>query len=278
MAIKSFKPTTPGRRHASVVDTSHLQKPHRVPKSLRMIAKNVSGRNAQGKITVRHRGGRHKRFIRKIDFTMDRYDMPARVTSVEYDPNRTAHIALITYADGMVRYILAPEGLRVGDTLMSSRTKAEIRPGNRLPLDKIPPGVGVYNIELHPGQGGEIVRSAGSTATIMAIEGQYAQVKLPSGEVRMIPRISMATIGQASNIDHGNIRLGKAGRKRWKGIRPSVRGKAMNPVDHPHGGGEGHNPIGMKHPKTPWGRHALGVKTRRAKKGTNRFIVQRRKH
>ncbi len=276
MPVKSYNPTTPGRRHASVVDTSGLQKPRRIPKSLRMIANNAAGRNSQGKIPVRHRGGRQKRFIRKIDFIMDRVDTPAQVVSVEYDPNRSAHIALVKYGDGEVRYVLAAEGLHIGDQIVASRTKAEIKPGNRLPLEKIPPGIGVHNIELRPGHGGEIVRSAGSSATIMAVEGQYAQLKLPSGEIRLFPRTAMATIGQASNLDHGKVRLGKAGRVRLRGFRPTVRGKAMNPVDHPHGGGEGHNPIGMKHPKTPWGKHALGVKTRKSGKSSNRLIIQRR--
>ncbi len=277
MAIKSYKPTTPGRRHASVVDTSHLTKPSRVPRSLRSTAPTTSGRNGQGKITVRHRGGQQKRFLRSIDFILDRFDVPAVVQTIEYDPNRSAHIALVKYPDGERRYILAPTDLQIGSQVVSSRERAEIRVGNRLPLEKIPPGISIHNIELWPGKGGEIVRSAGSSATLMAVEGAYAQIKLPSGEIRQVSRQCMATIGQVSNIDHSNIRLGKAGRKRLMGIRPTVRGKAMNPVDHPHGGGEGHNPIGLKHPKTPWGKPALGVKTRRANKHSAALILQRRK-
>ena len=276
MAIRIYKPTTPGRRFASVVHAPHLEKPKRIPKHLREIAKNHAGRNAHGHITVRHRGGQHKRFLRKVDFIFDRFDMQAKVVSIEYDPNRTAHIARVEFPDGQQRYILAPEGLRSGDTVVASRTKAEIKIGNRLPLEKIPLGIGVHNVELIPGHGGEIVRSAGATATIMAVDGGHAQLKLPSGEIRSLPRTSMATIGQVSNVDHSNVRYGKAGRMRRRGIRPSVRGKAMNPVDHPHGGGEGHNPIGLKHPKTPWGKPALGVKTRKPFKSSNAFIVSRR--
>ena len=275
MALKLYRPTTPGRRHASVVNTSHLSRPH--VKSLREILPNRAGRNAQGKITVRHRGGRSARFFRMVDFLMNRFDLPAEVMALEYDPNRSAHIALIKYPDGEFRYILAPHGLHVGDRVVSSHTKAEIRVGNRLPLEKIPLGVGVYNVELQPGQGGKIVRSAGAMTTLMAVEGDYAQLKLPSGEIRVVSKACMASIGQVSNVEHSFVRLGKAGRRRLAGFRPTVRGKAMNPVDHPHGGGEGHNPIGMKHPKTPWGKPALGVKTRKDGKQSDKFILSRRK-
>lgn len=274
MSLNEYKPTTPGRRFASVVNTSHLSRPR--VKALRHALPNRAGRNAQGKITVRHRGGRNARFFREIDFLMERFDLPAEVIAIEYDPNRSAHIALVKYPDGEYRYILAPDGLAVGDRVVSSRTKADIRAGNRLPLEKIPLGVAVHNIELLPGQGGKMVRSAGAMTTLLAVDGDFAQLKLPSGELRLIPKICMASIGQVSNAEHGSIRLGKAGRKRHAGIRPTVRGKAMNPIDHPHGGGEGHNPIGLKHPKTPWGKPALGVKTRKEGKQSDRFIIRRR--
>ncbi len=275
MPIKSYKPTTPGRRHASVVDTSHLTK-KRPEKRLRLAIAGNAGRNNQGKITLRHRGGRPKRYYRLVDFRQDRYDQPATVRALEYDPNRSAHIALIEYADGEKRYILAPNGLQAGEMVVSSMQKIDVRTGNRMPLAMIPTGLFIHNIELHPGSGGKLVRSAGQQAVLMTIEGDHAQVKMPSGEVRLFPKRASASIGQLSNVDHANIRLGKAGRMRWKGIRPTVRGKAMNPVDHPHGGGEGVQPIGLKYPKTVWGKPALGVKTRRSK-SSDRLIIKRRK-
>jgi large subunit ribosomal protein L2 len=276
MAIKSYKPTTPGRRHASVVITSHLTK-KRPEKRLLLTKKQAAGRNNQGKITVRHRGGGHKRFVRILDTARERLDQSAKVIALEYDPNRTAHLALVQYPDNEKRYIVAPDGLKVGDHIISSKEHAEIAVGNRLPLSKLPVGSMVYDLEIQPGLGAQLVRSAGSGAVIQAVEGEYAQVKLPSGEIRIFNKNCFATIGQVSNVDHENTRLGKAGKMRWFGIKPTVRGKAMNPVDHPHGGGEGHNPIGMKHPKTPWGKPALGVKTRKAGKYSDTFIIRRRK-
>jgi large subunit ribosomal protein L2 len=237
--------------------------------------KQKSGRNNQGRITVRHRGGGHKRRYRIIDFKRDKHGIPARVDSIEYDPNRTAHIALLIYADGEKRYILAPVDLGVGDKVMSG-PDAEIRVGNALPIYRIPLGTQLHNIELTPGKGGQLVRSAGTSAQLMAKEGEYAQVRLPSGEVRFISQNCIATIGQVSNVDHSNLTLGKAGRKRWMGIRPTVRGSAMDPKSHPHGGGEGAAPIGMPGPKTPWGKPTLGYKTRKNKR-TDRYIVRRRR-
>lgn len=276
MAIKSYKPTTPGRRFASVVDTSALTK-KRPEKKLLVPQKRWAGRNNQGKITVRHRGGGHKQFYRLVDNRRERFDQPAKVIALEYDPNRTAWIALIQYGDGEKRYIIAPADLKVGDTVTSSRSKIEMKVGNRMPLVFVPLGMMVHDIELLPQSGGTVIRSAGSAAIVQAVEGDYAQLKLPSGEIRLFPKECLATIGQISNVDHENIRLGKAGRMRWFGVRPTVRGKAMNPVDHPHGGGEGHNPIGLKHPKTPWGKPALGVKTRSGGKYSDKFIIKRRK-
>jgi large subunit ribosomal protein L2 len=232
------------------------------------------GRNFRGKITVRHRGGGHKRRYRLIDFKRDKFGIVARVSAIEYDPNRSARIALLTYADGEKRYIIAPLGVRVGDELMSG-AGAEIRPGNSLPISYIPLGTQVHNIELQEGRGGQLVRSAGTSAQLIAKEGPYAQIRLPSGEVRLVRQTCMATIGQVGNVDHGNIKLGKAGRKRWKGIRPTVRGSAMTPRDHPHGGGEGRSPIGLPGPKSPWGKPTLGARTRRNKR-TNKYIVRRR--
>ncbi|GAB4522958.1 MAG: 50S ribosomal protein L2 [Anaerolineae bacterium] len=243
-------------------------------RSLLVPLKKSAGRNSQGRITVRHRGGGHKRQYRIIDFRRDKFGIPGRVDSIEYDPNRTARIALIVYRDGEKRYILAPQDLRVGDIVMSG-PDAEIRPGNALPLENIPLGTLIHNIELYPGRGGQLVRSAGTAAQLLAKEGDYAQVRLPSGEVRLIHLKCMATIGQVGNVDHSNINLGKAGRKRWLGWRPEVRGSAMTPRDHPHGGGEGRSPIGLPGPKTPWGKPALGYKTRR-NKSTDRYIVRRR--
>jgi len=233
-----------------------------------------SGRNVHGRITVRRRGGGHKRQYRLIDFTRDKVDIPARVTSIEYDPNRSARIALLVYADGEKRYIIAPLGLQVGDTVMSGKG-AEIRVGNALSLERIPLGTLVHNIELYPGRGGQMVRSAGTSAQVLAKEGEYVTLRLPSGEMRLVRKECMVTVGEVGNVDHGNIKLGKAGRNRWLGRRPSVRGSAMSPRDHPHGGGEGRSPIGMPSPKSPWGKKTLGKKTRR-NKATNKYIVRRR--
>lgn len=276
MAVVRVNPTSAGQRHAIKQIRDEVTK-HKPEKSLLVFRKSNAGRNNVGKITVRHRGGGHARHYRLIDFKQARYDQPATIVGIEYDPNRSANIALIQYADGAKAYILAANGMKVGATVISSQNAAPIEPGNRLPLEKIPVGLTVYNIELEPGRGGTLVRSAGLSAAIMAVEGRFAQLKMPSGEIRQIPKASMASIGQLGNIDHGNVRLGKAGRKRWYGIRPSVRGKAMNPVDHPHGGGEGLSPIGMKAPKTPWGKKALGVRTRRKHKKSNSLIIRSRR-
>ncbi|MFA5052384.1 MAG: 50S ribosomal protein L2 [Patescibacteria group bacterium] len=276
MGIILHKPTTPGRRFASITDRKELTKKRPEKKLLVALNKN-SGRNNQGRITVRHRGGGHARFYRTIDNRRIRFDQPAKIVALEYDPNRTAWLALIQYANGDKSYIIAPNGMKVGETVVTSRSKAEITVGNRLPLGLLPVGITVHDVELFPNTSGTIIRSAGSGAVIQAVEGETAQLKLPSGEVRVFNAACLATIGQVSNIDHENIRLGKAGRTRWRGIKPTVRGKAMNPVDHPHGGGEGHNPIGLKHPKTPWGKPALGVKTRKAGKYSDALILQRRK-
>jgi large subunit ribosomal protein L2 len=273
MPIKSYKPTSPGRRGMTVSTFEEVTQTT-PEKSLLRPLKKSAGRNFRGKITVRRRGGGHKRRYRMIDFKRDKFGVPARVDSIEYDPNRSARIALLVYADGEKRYIIAPMGLMVGDTV-SSGADAEIRAGNALPIYRIPLGTLVHNIELHPGQGGQLVRSAGTSAQLMAKEGPYAQVRLPSGEVRMISQNCLATIGQVGNVDHSNISLGKAGRNRWLGRRPSVRGSAMDPGSHPHGGGEGRAPIGMPGPKTPWGKPALGYKTRRSKL-SDKYIVRRR--
>ncbi|MCX7706563.1 MAG: 50S ribosomal protein L2 [Anaerolineae bacterium] len=273
MAIKMYKPTSPGRRGMSVSTFSELTRT--VPeKSLVRPIRERAGRNNQGRVTVRHRGGGHKRMYRVIDFRRNKHGIPARVESIEYDPNRSARIALLVYADGERRYILAPLGLKVGAQLMSG-PEAEVRVGNALPLRNIPLGTMIHNIELQPGRGGQLVRSAGTAAQLMAKEGEYAQVRLPSGEVRKVPMDCLATIGQVGNLDHANISLGKAGRKRWLGWRPAVRGTAMDPNSHPHGGGEGRSPVGMPGPKTPWGKPALGYKTRRNKR-TDNMIVRRR--
>jgi large subunit ribosomal protein L2 len=276
MAIKIYKPTTPARRQTSVLvrDVSRKSRP---VKKLRIIKKKHGGRNNQGKITVRHQGGGVKRFIRQIDFKREKFDIPAKVETIEYDPNRTANIALVVYADGERRYILASDDLKVGDSVVSSQTKFVRGNGNRFPLQLIPSGTTVYNIELESGLGGKIVRSAGSSAILMIIEGKHAQIKLPSGEVRKIPKECLATVGRVSNPDYRNVRWGKAGRIRHLGIRPTVRGKVMNPVDHPHGGGEARNSIGLKQPKTLWGKPALGVKTRRTHQKSTKLIVNRRK-
>lgn len=273
MAIKLYKPTSPGRRGMSVSTFEEITRstPER---SLLRPLRERAGRNHAGRVTVRHRGGGHKRMYRVIDFKRDKHGIPGRVTSIEYDPNRSARIALVTYADGEKRYILAPLGLKVGTQLMSG-PEAEIRVGNTLPLRSIPLGTMVHNVELQPGKGGQMARSAGTAAQVMAKEGDYAQLRLPSGEVRKVALTCMATIGQVGNTDHANINLGKAGRKRWLGWRPTVRGSAMDPNSHPHGGGEGRTPIGMPGPKTPWGKPALGYKTRKNKR-TEKYIVRRR--
>lgn len=277
MALKLYKPTTSARRHTSVVDYSAVSKKPQAPRFLIVRKAKSGGRNIHGKITVRHIGGGAKKFVRIIDSQRTKFDIPAKVSSIEYDPNRSAFLALLIYHDGEKRYILAPNEIRVGDQVVSSREKVEVKHGNRTQLRHLPSGTFVHDIELMPGQGGQMAKSAGSYATVMAVEGEYAILKLPSGEIRKVLTDGMATIGQVSNADHGNVRIGKAGRVRHMGIRPTVRGKAMNPVDHPHGGGEGRNPIGLKYPKTPWGKHALGVKTRRKHKASDKFIIKRRK-
>ena len=272
MPVKIYRPTSPGRRDMSVstFETITRAKPER---SLTVALNSKGGRNSQGRITVRHRGGGHKRRYRIIDFKRERWGAPARVTSIEYDPNRSARIALLRYEDGEKRYIVAPLGVQVGD-LLESGPGAEIRPGNALPIRHIPLGTQIHNIELYPGRGAQLVRSAGVSAQLVAKEGPRAQVRLPSSEVRYIEMDCLATIGQVSNPDHGNISMGKAGRRRWLGIRPSVRGVAMDPSSHPHGGGEGRSPIGMPGPKTPWGQPALGKRTRRNKR-TGKYIIRR---
>ncbi len=244
-------------------------------KSLIMIRKEFAGRT-NGKITVRHKGGGNKQFIRQVDFRREKYDIPGRVDSIEYDPNRGARISLVIYKDGEKRYIITPDGMKVGETIMSSLTSADIQVGNRLPLEKIPVGMTVHCVELQPSKGGQLGRGAGNAIQFLALEGRYATLKLPSGEMRNVSKDCMATIGTVSNPDYHLVRYGKAGRMRHRGIKPTVRGKAMNPVDHPHGGGEGKHPIGMKYPKTKWGKHALGVKTRRKNRPSERFIVERR--
>ena len=273
MPIKVYKPTSPGRRDMSGSTFEEITRT-RPEKSLLRPLKKRAGRNFRGKITVRHRGGGHKRRYRVIDFKRDKDGVPGRVSTVEYDPNRSARIALVVYADGDKRYIIAPVGLRVGDMVMAG-PDAEIRVGNSLPISNIPVGTTIHNIELHIGKGGQLVRSAGTSAQLLAKEGRYAHIRLPSGEVRLVNVQCMATIGQVGNTDHGNIKLGKAGRKRWLGFRPSVRGSAMDPSSHPHGGGEGRSPIGMPGPKSPWGKPTLGYKTRR-NKSTDKWIVRRR--
>ena len=273
MAIKIYRPTSAGRRGMSVTTNDDITRTE-PERSLLAPLKSTGGRNTRGVVTVRHRGGGHKRRYRIIDFRRDKFGVPARVDSIEYDPNRSARIALVVYQDGEKRYIIAPNGLKVGDTIMSGPT-AEIRPGNALPIRQIPLGTVIHNLELYPGRGAQLVRSAGNSAQLVAKEGNLAQVRLPSGEVRYIDMNCLATIGQVSNPDHANVSLGKAGRKRWLGRRPAVRGVAMDPGSHPHGGGEGRSPIGMPGPKTPWGKPALGKKTRR-NKFTNKFIVRRR--
>ena len=274
MGIRTYNPYTPSRRHMTGSDFSEITKAT-PEKSLTVSKSSKAGRNAQGKITVRHRGGGAKRKYRIIDFKRYKDGIPATVKSIEYDPNRTANIALICYADGQKAYILAPNGLQVGAVLMNG-PEAEIKLGNCLPLAQIPVGTMVHNVELHPGKGGQLVRSAGNAAQLMAKEGKYATLRLPSGEMRMVPIQARATVGQVGNIDHELINIGKAGRKRHMGIRPTVRGSVMNPNDHPHGGGEGRAPIGRSGPMTPWGKPALGYKTRKKNKQSNKMIVRRR--
>ena len=274
MAIKSYKPTTASRRHMTVTDYRGLSKV-KPEKSLLQKLKKTAGRNSYGRITVRHHGGGNKIKYRVIDFKRDKMDMPATVLTLEYDPNRSAHIALLQYEDGEKRYILAPNGLKVGDTVLSS-AEADIKPGNCLPIANIPVGTVIHNIELNPGRGGQLCRSAGTAAQLMAKEGAAAQVRLPSGEVRYIKMGCKATIGQVGNLDHENVHLGKAGRTRHLGIRPTVRGSVMNPNDHPHGGGEGKSPIGRPGPVTPWGKPTLGYKTRKQNHRTDKQIVKRR--
>ncbi len=274
MSIKVYKPTSNARRSMSVTDYSELSKvaPER---SLLVSLKKNSGRNSYGRITVRHRGGGQRRKYRIIDFKRDKFDIPATVVSVEYDPNRSAFIALLQYEDGEKRYILQPAGLKVGDTVVAG-TSADIKAGNALPLTNIPVGTVVHNIELYPGRGGQLARAAGNSAQLMAKEGVYALLRLPSGELRNVSANCMATVGQVGNVDHENVKVGKAGRKRHMGWRPTVRGSVMNPCDHPHGGGEGKSPIGRPGPVTPWGKPALGYKTRNTKKSSDKLIVKRR--
>ena len=273
MAIRVYKPTSPARRFMSVLTYEELTKKE-PERSLVEYLKKIAGRNKQGKITVRHQGGGNKVKYRIVDFKRNKDGIPAKVASIEYDPNRTAFIALLNYADGEKRYILAPVGLKAGDTVMSGES-ADIKPGNALPIKNIPVGTLIHNIELKPGKGGQLVRSAGNAAQLMAKEGAYAQIRLPSGEVRMISMEAKATIGTVGNTDHSNVRIGKAGKSRHLGIRPTVRGVVMNPNDHPHGGGEGKSPVGMPAPVTPWGKPALGLKTRKHKKYSDQFIVKR---
>ncbi|MBQ3128281.1 MAG: 50S ribosomal protein L2 [Clostridia bacterium] len=274
MSIKIYKPTTNARRGMSVTDYSELSKVA-PEKSLLEPLKNKSGRNSYGRITVRHRGGANRRKYRVIDFKRTKFDVVAEVATIEYDPNRSAHIALIKYEDGVKSYILAPAGLKVGDKVMAG-PNADIKPGNALPLINIPTGTFIHNVELYPGRGGQLARAAGNAAQLMAKEGDYALLRLPSGELRKVPVGCMATIGQVGNVDHENVKIGKAGRKRHMGWRPTVRGSVMNPNDHPHGGGEGKSPIGRPGPVTPWGKPALGYKTRNTKKASNKLIVRRR--
>lgn len=274
MAIKTYKPTTPGRRGMSVIDYSGLSK-NGPEKSLLEPLKKHAGRNSYGRITVRHKGGGNRNKYRIIDFKRNKSGIDAQVASLEYDPNRTAFIALVKYEDGEKRYIIAPEGLKVGDTVRSG-ADADIKPGNALPMSAIPVGTVIHNVELHPGKGAQLVRSAGNMAQLMAKENGYAMIRLPSGELRNIPENCMATIGVVSNADHSNVSLGKAGRTRHMGVRPTVRGSVMNPNDHPHGGGEGKSPVGRPGPCTPWGKPAMGYKTRRTKNSTDKFIVKRR--
>ncbi len=274
MSIRTYKPTGNARRNMSVTDYSELSKV-KPERSLLEPLNNTAGRNSYGRITVRHRGGGNRRKYRVIDFKRDKKDIPAKVLTVEYDPNRSAHIALVEYEDGEKRYIIHPVGLNIGDTVISS-ADADIKPGNALPLTNIPTGTVIHNVELYPGRGGQLARSAGNSAQLMAKEGVYALLRLPSGELRNVPADCMATIGQVGNVDYENVKIGKAGRKRHMGWRPKVRGSVMNPNDHPHGGGEGKAPIGRSGPVTPWGKPTLGYKTRKHKKASNKLIIKRR--
>lgn len=273
MAIKVYKPITPGLRNMTGYTFEEITK-SKPERSLIYIKTQFAGRNAGGKVTVRHRGGGQRRYIRIVDFKRSKRGIPALVSAIEYDPNRTARLALLVYADGEKRYMVAPVGLKVGDAVMAG-PQAEIRPGNSLPIANIPVGTMIHNVELQEGKGGQIARSAGVAAQLLAKEGDYAQIRLPSGEVRLVRQMCYATIGQVGNLDHSNVKLGKAGRKRLMGIRPTVRGTAMSPRDHPHGGGEGRQPTGMAGPKSPWGKPTRGYKTRR-NKTSNKFIVRRR--
>ena len=275
MAIKTYKPYTPARRGMTVSAFEGVDKKAKPERSLVETLKKHSGRNSYGRITVRHRGGGNKKKYRIIDFKREKLDMPAVVQRLEYDPNRSAFIALVKYEDGALRYVLAPVGLNVGDTIVASAA-ADIKPGNCLPIANIPVGTVIHNIELQPGAGAQLVRSAGVAAQLLAKEEKLAQVRLPSGEVRYVPMNCTACIGQVGNIDHGNVHIGKAGRTRHMGIRPTVRGSVMNPNDHPHGGGEGRAPVGRPGPVTPWGKPALGYKTRKTKNRTDKFIIKRR--
>lgn len=274
MPIKQYKPTSPGRRNATGATFTEITKERPEKTLVVSLRKKAAGRNNQGRITVRHRGGGHRRLYRIIDWKREKHGIPARVIAIEYDPNRTARIALLQYVDGEKRYILAPNGLTIGATLMSG-PDAEVRVGNALPLANMPTGTQVHNIELTPGKGGQLVRSAGAAAQLMAKEGDYALIRLPSGEMRRVRIECMATVGQVGNLEHSLIKLGKAGRSRHRGRRPEVRGAVMNPRDHPHGGGEGRAPVGMPGPKTPWGKPALGYRTRNNKR-TDKYIVRRR--
>ncbi|MBI3572749.1 MAG: 50S ribosomal protein L2 [Candidatus Kerfeldbacteria bacterium] len=276
MGLRIYNPTSPGRRKSSVNDYAELIGQQQPAKSLMRVKISSGGRNMAGRITVRHRGGGNKRQYRLVDFRQTRFGQPATVLGIQYDPNRSTHVALIEYPDKSQSYILAPQDMKIGQSVVSSLERVEIVVGNRTTLTNIPAGIPIHNVELRPGRGGVLVRSAGNNTTVMSIEGDYALLKMPSGEIRKVLKTNMASIGQLSNVDHGNIRWGKAGRMRWRGFRPSVRGKAMNPVDHPHGGGEGHNPIGLPYPKTPWGKHASGVKTRHQKKYSRHLIISRR--
>ena len=275
MSIKTYKPTRPSRRHMSVSGFDGVDKHAKPQKELVEVLKKHAGRNSYGRITVRHQGGGNRKKYRVIDFKRDKMDVTATVLRLEYDPNRSANIALVEYADGERRYILAPVGLNVGDTVVSSAA-ADIKPGNALPLANIPVGTVIHNIELYPGKGAQLVRSAGVAAQLMAKENGMATVRLPSGEYRKVRLNCIACIGQVGNVDHANISIGKAGRKRHMGVRPTVRGSVMNPCDHPHGGGEGKSPVGRPGPVTPWGKPALGYKTRKKKNATDKFIVKRR--
>lgn len=274
MAIKFYKPTTPGRRGMSITDYSVLSKVEPEKSLLSPISKNA-GRNSYGRITVRHRGGGNRRKYRIIDFKRNKDNIPAKVLTLEYDPNRSAHIALLQYEDGEKRYIVAPQGLAVGDTVVSG-SQVDIKPGNAMKLSDIPTGTFIHNVEMYPGKGAQLARSAGTMAQLMGKENNMALIRLPSGEMRYIPLNCMATVGQVGNIDHENVKIGKAGRKRHMGFRPVVRGSAMNPNDHPHGGGEGKSPIGHPGPLTPWGKPALGYKTRERHSRSDKFIVKRR--